>query len=48
MKRRYEVRWYECDLTEMRYRRFFTEKGASLYAWYLKNYQQLTAKIYKR
>lgn len=47
MKRRFELRWYECDLTESRSRKFFTEIGAIVYWWYLERYCLSTAKLYE-
>ena len=47
MRRYYEVRWYEFNLTEMRSRKFFTEIGAELYKWYLEHYEGAIAKIYE-
>lgn len=47
MKRRYAVEWYEYDLTRKRTKKFFTEMGASLYVWYLRNYRFATAIIYE-
>ena len=35
MKREYEVRWYEHNLTQEKSKRFFTELAALLYAWYI-------------
>lgn len=46
MKRKQEVRWYECNLTQEKSRKFFTETGASLFAWYLEHFQGAKAKIY--
>lgn len=45
MKRKYEVRWYECDLTEEKRRKFFTEIGASMFAAYLEVYENVKPKI---
>ena len=47
MKWRYEVRWYEFNLTEMQSRKFFTEIGAKIYRWYLLHSEGLIAKIYE-
>lgn len=46
MKYKYEVRWYEFNLTQKRSRKFFTETGASLFAWYLEHFHGVVAKIY--
>lgn len=45
MKKKYEVRWYEYELTQEKSRKFFTEKGASLFAWYIGYSQGATARI---
>lgn len=45
MKRKYEVRWYECDLTEEKKRKFFTEIGAAMFAAYLEVYENVKPKI---
>ena len=45
MKRKYEVRWYECNLTEERSRKFFTEIGAAMFAAYLEVYENVKPKI---
>lgn len=47
MKRRFEVRWYELNLTKRKSRKFFTEWGANLFVWYLKYYNDEDAKITK-
>lgn len=39
MKRKYEVRWYECNLTEEKSRKFFTEWGAIAFAAYIEAYE---------
>lgn len=46
MKRKYEVRWYEYNLTEERRRRFFTKIAATLFAKYLKS-EMIECKIYE-
>lgn len=46
MKRKFEVRWYECNLTEYMKRKFFTMIGAVIYASYLKVYDGVEPKIY--
>ena len=46
MERRYEVAWYAFNLTERRSRKFFTEVGANLFAWYLQYTQGAVTKIY--
>lgn len=35
MKRKYEVRWYELNLTKEKSKKFLTELAALLYAWYI-------------
>ena len=45
MKRRFEVRWYAFNLTEQRSRKFFTEWGANLFAWYLGYYNNEKARV---
>lgn len=45
MKRKYEVRWYEYNLTEEKRRKFFTEIGAAMFATYLKIYENVKPKI---
>lgn len=37
MKRKYNVEWYDYDLTQPRCRKFFTEVGARLFARYMEN-----------
>lgn len=41
MKRKYEVRWYELNLTKERSRKFFTAIGAALFAAYLETYEDV-------
>ena len=47
MKRKYEVRWYECNLTEERSRKFFTKKGALLFMCYLETFENVQPVIYR-
>lgn len=47
MKRKYGVTWYEYELTNLRCRNFFTRCGASLFAWYLMQYQNVKPTIYE-
>lgn len=47
MKRRWNVRWYELNLTEERCRSFFTEVAANFYAWYLEYKYDVKTRIYK-
>lgn len=44
---RYEVRWYEFNLTERKSRKFFTELGAKFFAWYMETYEGAVTKIYE-
>lgn len=45
MKRKYEVEWYEFNLTERRSRKFFTEGIASLYAWWIEFKYDINTRI---
>lgn len=47
MKRKFEVRWYECNLTIEKKRKFFTKIGASLFAGYLQRCEMLDTKVYE-
>ena len=47
MKRKFEVRWYECNLTKPKKCRFFTRIGAEVYAACLKVYDNVESKIYE-
>ena len=47
MKRKYEVRWYECNLTEERSRKFFTHWGAIIFMAYLEAYENVEPVIYR-
>jgi hypothetical protein len=47
MKRRFEVRWYELNLTERKSRKFFTELGAEIFKWYLGRRCDAYAKVYE-
>ena len=47
MKRKYKVEWYEYELTQERWKRFFTYVGASLFAWYLMHFEGVIARIHK-
>ena len=46
MRYNYEVRWYEFNLTERCSRKFFTEIGARLFAWYVETFNGAITKIY--
>ena len=46
MKRKYEVRWYEYNLTEER-RKFFTHWGAIIFMAYLEAYENVEPVIYR-
>lgn len=41
MKRKYEVRWYELNLTKEKSRKFFTAIGAALFVAYLETYEDV-------
>lgn len=45
MKRKYEVEWYEFNLTERKSRKFFTEAFASLYAWWIEFKYDINTRI---
>lgn len=47
MKRKYEVKWYAFNLTERQSRKFFTEAGANLFAWWIEFKYNAYTKIYK-
>ena len=47
MERRFEVRWYEYNLTRKKSRKFFTGWGASLFQWWLSYFYGETAKVYE-
>ena len=47
MRKCYELRWYEFNLTEMQSRKFFTEIGAKLYKLYLEHFIGAVVKIYE-
>ena len=47
MRWKYELRWYEFNLTEMQSRKFLTEFGARTYKWYLEAYEGAIVKIYE-
>ena len=47
MKRKYEVRWYELNLTQQRSRKFFTHWGAMMFMAYLEAYENAEPVIYK-
>lgn len=47
MKRKYEVRWYEYNLTNEKCRKFFTKVGAIFLASYLEAYESVKPKIYE-
>lgn len=48
MKRKYEVRWYECNLTEEKRRKFFTEIGARVFALYKRIVTKEKTTLYER
>ena len=45
MKKKFEVRWYEHNLTQERVRKFFTEWGAIAFASYIEAYEYAKPKI---
>ncbi len=47
MKRRYQVRWYEYNLTVPRCRKFFTELGATLFHVWLFYFRKEESIIYE-
>lgn len=47
MKRKYEVRWYEHNLTQPRSRKFFTKWGAIIFAAYIEAYEYAKSEIYE-
>lgn len=47
MKRKYEVRWYEYNLTEERSRKFFTRWRAIIFMAYLEAYEDVEPYIRK-
>ena len=46
MKRKFEVRWYEYNLTQEKSKRFFTEPAALFYAWYIEFKHGVITRIY--
>ncbi len=46
LKKKYEVRWYECNLTEERRRRFFTKIATVLFVARL-DAEQIECKVYE-
>lgn len=48
MKRKYQVRWYEYNLTKERSRNFFTAIGAHMFSTWLLVRYDVNAKIYTR
>ena len=47
VKKRYEVRWYELNLTQEKRRKFFTKIGAIFFASYLEAYEYATATVHE-
>ena len=45
MKRKFEVRWYELNLTQEKVRKFFTEWGAIVFSAYLEAYEYAEPRI---
>ena len=48
MKKRYQVRWYEFNLTQPRCRNFFTEIGAQAFRLCLLVFRKEKSLIYER
>lgn len=48
MKRKYQVRWYEYNLTQPRSRNFFTEIGAQIFSLCLFIFRKEKSIIYER
>ena len=47
MKREYEIRWYEYELTKPCRKKFLTRAVATLYAMYISKKQNVKVLIYK-
>ena len=47
MKRKYEVRWYELNLTQEKRHRFFTEVAALFYAWWIEYKYDVITRVYE-
>ena len=47
MKKKYEVRWYDHNLTQEKSRKFFTEVPANFFAWWLEYNYDVKTRIYK-
>ena len=47
MKKKYQVRWYHCNLTEPMSRNFFTELGATLFHVWLYYFRKEESIIYE-
>ena len=47
MKRKYEVSWYELNLTQPRSRKFFTKWGAIIFAAYIEAYEYAKPEIHE-
>lgn len=47
MKRRWEVKWYDQNLTQEKCRRFFTEVGALFYAWWFEYKYNIITRVYE-
>ena len=48
MTKKYQVRWYHCNLTEPMSRNFFTEIGATLFHVWLYYFRKEESIIYER
>lgn len=47
MKRKYEVRWHEYNLTEEKRRKFFTKLGAIFFASYIEAYEYAKPELHE-
>lgn len=47
MNYKFELRWYECNLTQRKSKKFFTEIGAVIYKWYIERFRFAYGKIYE-
>ena len=47
MTKRYQLKWYEYNLTTLRRRYFFTYVGARVYQWYLLHVNGEIAYLYE-
>ena len=47
MKKKFEVSWYELNLTTPKKRKFFTEWGAIIFAAYIEAYEYAKPRIHR-